>query len=378
MTTLYLHIGTPKTGTSAIQRTMGRNRAFLETQNISYPDFGLRYLGASNGRNGHFLNEKDDPEGSGYELAFCKIRELNDRCDKIVLSEESLWREPERLPQFFRDLKEIGIQGKIIVYFRRQDLYVQSQYAQHVKTFMKKTFEEYVSSQQLYLDYYNRIQFFEELVGRENLIVRVYERQQFLNQDLVADFFAHVGIRDRERFVEVPYVNESLSGVYLETKRLLNRNAAFQCRENYRANFAAGYLKRAAAEAGDRASFSKNQYFSYEKQIEFLGRFQESNQKIAREYLGREDGILFYDEIPVPKKKVIKSRKYKLIKFLTETLDMEKFVRQYVKDLDADKSSLQYTKEQCVDVCGEIILMQQKEIEELKKQVSELNQKISE
>ncbi len=370
MSTLYLHIGTPKTGTSAIQSALYSNMEFLEEQSIIYPDLGFRYDGVSDGRNGHFLISKDNLEGNAYDLAMQRIAELSKKYQKIVLSEENLWRTTECLEQFAKDLKLQGIQMKILVYFRRQDLYLQSQYAQHVKIYMRKTFEEYAETQKLQLDYYHYIQFFVNLVGKENLIVRVYERQQFLNQDLLSDFCAQVGIRGREHLVEEEKnPNESLGGIYLETKRLLNRNAGFQSK----GNFVVPYLWEAAANAGKRASFSKNQYFSYEKQMAFLAEFTESNQKIAREFLGREDGVLFRDEILVQEKKAIKSRKYKLIKFLTEKLDMEKWVRQYVKDLDKDKSSLQYTKAQCVDVCGEVILRQQEKIKELEGIIEEMS-----
>lgn len=369
MAILYVHIGTTKTGTSAIQRTLYNSQGVLEQQKIVYPDFGLRYEGVSKERNAHFLNEKDDPEGKDYIFAVKEIAGLSKKYEKIILSEESLWGAPKRLHQFAEDMKNLGITMKIIVYFRRQDLYLQSTYAQKVKVSLRKTFEEYLDSHDLYLDYYEHIQQFAELVGKENLMVRVYEKQQFVSQDLLTDFSEQLGIKNRNEFAEAMHANESLAGVYLEVKRLLNRNEAFQ----HRKNVVADYLREIAKQSGKTASYAKNQYFFYEKQMAFLAEFEESNQKMAREFLGREDGVLFRDEIPVPEKKVNKSKKYRLLKFLTETLHMEKFVIQYGKELDYKSSSQQYTKAECVDVCGEVILIQQQKIEELKGIIEEMN-----
>ena len=45
MPTLYLHIGTPKTGTTALQNFLPANEEVLEQHGICYPDFGFRYTG---------------------------------------------------------------------------------------------------------------------------------------------------------------------------------------------------------------------------------------------------------------------------------------------------------------------------------------------
>lgn len=338
MPTLYLHIGTPKTGTSAIQITLGTNAEILKKQNVVFPDFGLRYANAAKYRNAHFLIEEDDPEAKDYALALSKIIELSKTYETIVLSEENLWRQEKRLDKFREDLNAQGIQLKVIVYFRRQDLYLQSQYAQHVKVYLKDTFEEYVKSQDMLLDYYSRIQVFVEQIGKDNIIVRVYEKAQFLNQNLITDFLHVIGITDSEEFAEPKEANTSLSGIYLETKRLLNRTAAFQTKDN----FVIRYLKSAASDAGKTASFSANHYFSYEKQMEFLAQFEESNQKIAREFLGREEGVLFTDKISTDIKPV----------------------------QDA------YTTEEYVDILAEIILKQKENIDVQNEKINSLNQKI--
>ena len=54
-TTLYLHIGTPKTGSSAIQDFLAENTRQLEKEQYVFPDFGVRYYKVRAGRNGRWL-----------------------------------------------------------------------------------------------------------------------------------------------------------------------------------------------------------------------------------------------------------------------------------------------------------------------------------
>lgn len=55
MKTLYLHIGTPKTGTTSIQEFMVCSREALQKHGICYPDIQKKFANISPNRNGHFL-----------------------------------------------------------------------------------------------------------------------------------------------------------------------------------------------------------------------------------------------------------------------------------------------------------------------------------
>ena len=148
MPTLYLHIGTPKTGTTALQNFLPANEEVLEQHGICYPDFGFRYTGLGVHRNGHFLvtgNYKDEfgnrvpeKEEADYQEGLRKLEETGKKFSKIILSDEGIWKQSitdrenfwERLN---KDLKRIGFDIKIVVYFRRQNLFVQSHWAHKIK-----------------------------------------------------------------------------------------------------------------------------------------------------------------------------------------------------------------------------------------------------
>ena len=376
MAAIYLHIGTPKTGTSSIQVALADNNRELNKQGITFPDLGYRYEGIRDQRNGHFLIDVHDESGEDYIGAVKQLKELITQYEKIILTDESLWNNDRRIPKFVADMKEAGAEVKIVVYFRRQDLYLQSQWAQDVKETMTWDFDYFLETTKIRVDFYKQACVLAELVGKENLLVRVYERSQFINNDLVTDFFETVGIVRTEEFVEEKTANPSLSGIYLEAKRLLNRTEAYA----NKTSFVVPYLLRIAEKNGEKASFSKNIYFSSRKQKEFLRKCEESNQMLAKEFLGREDGVLFKDMIELNEEPVQEtgvSESYaKLAAFIKEN-NLEKEACRYVEKMNQDTYDARYKKEECVDVLAEVILMQKECIDGQKQKIKAQKERIA-
>lgn len=339
MTVLYLHIGTPKTGTSFMQAFLRNNEAALKEQGYVYPDFDFCYPGIGKNRNGQFMNKKFDLAGVNYENCVRKIGRCAEEYENILISEESLWNNGGRIPQFVEDMKKKEITVKILVYLRRQDLYLQSQWAQNVKETMSKSFVEFAETTKVKLDYYDRLKQLESLVGTDGLIVRVYEKQQFEGtlHNLCSDYLQSVGIRFTDDFIyEDKLTNPSLSGIYLETKRMMNRNPQFATKQN----FIVPYFQAVMKDREAVTSFSANRYFTYEQQMDFLEKYRESNERIAREFLHREDGILFRDEIR-----------------------------------HNGEEQTEYKAEDYMDVATELILKQREKIEALADKVAHLTEK---
>ena len=320
MKTLYFHIGSPKTGTTAIQLFGHKNQEALEQRGYVLPRFPFKYHGYRQDRNGSFLTApildedgKKDPKAKaeriqeGLELVLQQF----ETHEAVILSEETYWKvlgegrmgQLENLKKFC-DEHEIVL--KIIVYLRRQDLFLESWWRQRVKMGAETwgmSWEELVEDGSKFpghLDYYDRLKRIENIIGKEDLIVRRYERSAFRNGDITADFLETIGITDTTGFIwPANDANTSLDCDYTEIKRVLNKldsSATAYSKEN---NFFMNAVLECSTEFGGK---SKERLMSEEETREFLERYKEENEKIAREYLGSEDGVLFYEDMgAVPK-----------------------------------------------------------------------------
>ena len=99
MATVYLCIGTQKTGTTFLQEFMRRNEKALKKQGYCYPKFELGINGMKN-RNAYFLvhhsklgnKEACQKEEAEFKrIAYSKIKELSKEFPNIVLSDENIW-----------------------------------------------------------------------------------------------------------------------------------------------------------------------------------------------------------------------------------------------------------------------------------------------
>lgn len=313
MKTVYLHIGAPKTGTTTLQYFLYENRHLLEEKGICYPDLHFSFPGIAPNRNAHFLIQRvfDDnrkhireKEKQIFESGFQKIGECLEKHETLVISEESIWNEKEMSTKKFekirKKLSEMGATLKIIVYLRRQDLLLPSYWAQLVKSKLTLSFEEFISSgaykKRYRVDYIKRLDEIAASVGKENIIVRVYEKQQFegTNHTLISDFLHLFQIPLTEEFkISDSMRNTRLQKSSLELKRILNQNPFFQEKKS----FLVPLLEQVQCEREATAPQEKEYYFSSDEQAAFLQLFQESNQRVAKEYLNRRDGILFKDTV---------------------------------------------------------------------------------
>lgn len=308
MATVYLHAGLTKTGTTAIQFFLWDNCEALKKHGACYPDLGFRYPGKGIRRNAHFLVAVSDDkqfhtlsewtEGD-YQKGLDMISDLAREYDHIILSDEGIWRASQSHEAFWQtlknDLRERDIDLKLIVYVRRQDLWIQSNWAQIIKKGYRHDFHRYLEFARRTdypIDYYKRLEELSGILGKESIIVRVYERGQFLGEEhtIQSDFLDIFGISLKDGFkVKQSLYNTSLSGDYLEIQRRLN---VFP--DMNKEHILNKTIKAIQQQSGSDSRFS---YFAPGEQAEFLESFARSNSLVAREYLGREDGILFHDPL---------------------------------------------------------------------------------
>lgn len=320
MAVIYLHIGMSKAGSTTIQRFMWDNREILKQNDICCPDLPFRYSGVSCRRNGHFLtasvkNKKPGSETSlsEYEKGLDELAELGKEYSRIFLSDEGVWNIGFQRKDFWENLKEDlekrNLNLKIIMYLRRQDLWVQSSWAQKIKKgFIKRkaektgctvTFQEYlkrIRKKGYPLDYCSYADKLASVFGKDCLIIRIFEKKQFQGDShtLQSDLLDIFGLKLTEDFtVRKEAYNQKLDENYLEMKRILNFVPEFWNGKNE--------LVKSIQQMHRQNPFYLNSekpaFFKEGEQKDFLQLYAPSNSRLAREYLGRETGILFYDTV---------------------------------------------------------------------------------
>lgn len=322
MKTLHVHIGTPKTATTAIQRFCKKNETVLESKGYCYPVFPFLYGEVSDLRNGHFLigdvkdgNGKVCEEETGRRVCACMqmIRELFRSYDHVILSDEAIWRNMDvKRKNLWTDLRQEaekeGFRIHVIVYLRRQDKFLMSLYRQTVKRgkemhLEEATFEEYMQRMQrvdfhLRFDYDEKLERIARTIGKEHITVRRFEREHFEGGSIYSDFLYAVGLPFTEEYAEPrSSVNLSLNGNMHEFKRVLNGLEQAGDRESN--TFIIDRLRECSEISGKAYPC---ELFSKEEAENFLKQYEAGNRKIAEEYLHEPGGELFDGEIAdIPK-----------------------------------------------------------------------------
>ena len=301
MTDLFIHIGAPKTGTTAIQQYLLKNRDGLARQGVLYPTGGLlksahHVIGAAifPGRSSRLGAVTRD---EALSKSFREIRqEMDERKPRtVILSTEYLWGELSssnirRLLQPFEDLSI-----KIIAYVRRQDLLAQSLYVQAVKTGTMEAFPAWlkrvVDGEKAGFDFHKVLSSWKNSGVAADIVVRVYEKSQ-LQGDVCSDFMATVC----PEATSIPPATDHVanSGPDRTTVELLRLvSTAMGDHE-----LASSVRKRVLAHSPARSLFAPLNYLPSGEVDAFLGRYAEQNAAVARDFLNRNDGVLFHEQRP--------------------------------------------------------------------------------
>jgi hypothetical protein len=240
---LIFHIGTPKTGTTAVQRFICANLQPLA-------EAGIHYATAPHGSEqanaiANALSMDEDRAVRAFLAKHVSVARQRGAGTLLVSAENFYARNIHRAMQHqeivpnaherdqkfvetLRDLVPNEIETcRVACYFRRPDRYAESLYNQHVKRgVIDSTFEAFLSLIEPALFYDRCLRAWADVFGQRNCTVRLYDS---VKNDVVGDFAAHVlGIHDLFRFAHVHnQSNRRVTRDLLEFKRLKNRTARF-------------------------------------------------------------------------------------------------------------------------------------------------------
>jgi hypothetical protein len=295
---IYLHFGTAKTGTSAIQHFICNNLDLLKKFGYYYPKTGrvndchhgiAFYWGDHNAFKKKF-NIKRDMISRLYD----ELQQYQN--NNIIISSECLLMQTVNLNEFFNILPHKNI--RIIIYFRRQDYFITARYRELVKgNQIILTPSEWIEQNTFPNEYLGILNKLSRYIDRKNIIVKVYEKEQFVKGTLFSDFLDIFNMKLTEEFVvSKKNFNPHLSRDALEFNRLVNTVFSSQNSPYLFSGMLTQYsLKN---ESDDKFKFKSDSLFSPHRRMEIYNRCKPVNTKIAREYLKRENGKLFFAPPP--------------------------------------------------------------------------------
>lgn len=328
---VYLHIGTFKTGSTALQSSLILNREQLLEKGIYWGEYSTLSNSHSNIAYGllrnalkkenmfieyehhpRFKNLADNPEEVIKEM---RKNADESRCDTVIISNEAIFADSfrtlcglqtvysqevydkinENMRNELRDiLKEYFDEIVIVCYLRRQDLFLEAQYNQFCKQPWYGSEQEFVDFRQfikyapISLDYQHVLSDWERIFDTATIVIRAYEKSQ-MNKDVIFDFFGNIlGMQNEEieGFLKVDRKDANIrwDRSVIEYKRILGiENDGL----NRILNEYAGKLQR----TGDYA------YFDEEDRVKTLHSYDESNNYVAKHFLKQEK--LFIEPIDI-------------------------------------------------------------------------------
>ncbi|RHW27878.1 hypothetical protein D0Z08_06185 [Nocardioides immobilis] len=304
---VVLHIGCEKTGTTSIQQFLRRNRAALKDRGILYPrapgDFRHVELGL------YAMPDEALPEAriwkrDGYSAAPDVFRRRLRRrlrreitgagASTVVLSDEALYRsDPPSIGRLRGLVDELAGQVRIVVYLRRQDDHLISRYQQAVK--MGEVLDLDAWSRRDFAgiyDYWGRVTRWKDAFDSAVVAVRPFERARFPEGSLTRDFLEAAGLDVRaDDLRSITARNESLGVEGVELLRLLNLHRVEHMGATPRRIPNRPHVKRLRqVDSGPQVTLPPAQL------DQFMGQWEDSNRRVARELLGDPTGELFHTE----------------------------------------------------------------------------------
>lgn len=279
---IYLHLGAHKTGSTFIQKACYELSDELLQYGVYYPREGFSQYGH------HEIAWKinsGDISGARYLLDQIVSRAKEEKCESVVISSEEFEfsRNPDAIKKLFS-----GFFMEAILYLRRQDEYLESEYNQHVKMFSTR-FSKDIFKFFMYhnfnnrFNYYNLISFWENKVGASCVYVKSYTLAKQQKGGLLKNFLLAIGVPDKNSLSEIfstNVINQSLSSLSVMYMARFNRlpRISFDKHQS---------IITQSISLLDNAPESSSQCFldeEYSKRL--VSKYHSSNKKVFDDYFG--------------------------------------------------------------------------------------------
>lgn len=305
--TLYLHIGTEKTGTTTLQALGSLNRALLLKNGLFYPaspgdrnHTGLAFY-AADGAADDLVSDPSMTTKQGREqfrerfAHSLRTEVAHSKAPAVWISNEHLssrLKGEEEVNRIAALLKPIFQTVKVVAYLRHQpELYV-SFLSTSVKSGGGLDRPPPTDTAWQYYNYELMLEKWAAAFGRENIIARVYDKRVLAKGDIIDDFFNAIGMKMPEGLVRPEVMNRRLDRATIHFLELFNQFAK-RSDGNY-APVLAGDIVQALENMSNGPAFTVDPDIL--RRIDRL--FAPSNQRVAELYFGRSSPLFPSGKFP--------------------------------------------------------------------------------
>ncbi len=296
MNTLVFHIGIPKTGSSAIQVFLARNRDALLLAGVDYlkiGEFSMGLAGKISSGNGAFVARCLLPAkahakivlGEAHLAEALEAVKTGDAHTGLISSEMFVDTDHELMAGFLETLRNQGIHCRAFYFIRAQDQFLMSSYVQQVKrhqfTGDPNIFALRAMKNIAYIRYDSYYRSMCKLFGPENVVVRTFEGAQGTSDGLLHSILQALSINPTGLDFDVPDVNTAISGPELALMLALNK---FKPRMRFSDMVVQNAQLGNSSKSGMVHSLLSNEAISTIKAF-----FKEENRRLATSYFHRDE-----------------------------------------------------------------------------------------
>lgn len=288
--TCILHIGAPKTGSTALEKFLADNAQVLSKSGWEYPTVNIRGFGhhdlaylVSSGYPDWATPQTKTLDELQQDLAVA----VKDN-EKIILSSEIFYLQPnpEGVAEVLSKLGYLTNNVKVVVYVRRQDdihisWYNQAIKAQgytgNIKNSIKETHAKW--------DYSYHLTLWSDVFGKENILVRPYQAEDMISSDICLDFASLVGLPVNNLFFPQKSSNTRINNDILEYQRIINGLplSAEEKRSFHK------QLMELTIHSSKLDLFDDSPLLSTIEREQILNEYENSNRQVAQIFLNRDE-----------------------------------------------------------------------------------------
>ncbi|MDA7700418.1 hypothetical protein N8804_01065 [Methylophilaceae bacterium] len=255
---IFIHIGSPKTGSTSIQGFLSLNYKKLLAEGFYYPnlDEGRNVRDRDKKSLDIWINGGVLHNINSFKVLLKKFNRL--KCRNLILSDEALFDDEGRW--YNKEVKKLlnNYQVKLIVYLRPAPSFFASYWQELLKYNLAETLEDFITEDIRY-PYYERLLALKNLIlkiKKENVVLRVFSKKKLFQENLIYDFLNIIKLTNTNRYIIPLRINVGID--LISAQKILYFNKCLRAEINTSSLWYKYFIESSHQRVSIENSMSKN------------------------------------------------------------------------------------------------------------------------